>query len=227
VVDEPGHRLEVERAIEEARPVRAGRPAGEARSPRATRKTSARTTPAEHDVEALSERAARGRRTKLTPPAVPLGFAGRPRATSRLLRIGRRRRGSIPRPVAAKRVVRTEKAPAPFQGAPYNQAVVYGDLVFVAGQVGVDPSTGEVVEGGVEAQTERIMLNIAAILEAAGSSMENLLRCGIFLADFDNFQTVNEVYARHVGSDPPARTTVEVAYLPQGLLVEIDAIAHL
>jgi 2-iminobutanoate/2-iminopropanoate deaminase len=129
--------------------------------------------------------------------------------------------------VSEKRVIRTERAPAPFQGAPYNQAVVYGDLVFVAGQVGVDPSTGQVAEGGVEAQTERVMLNIAAIVEAAGSSMEKLLRCGIFLADFDDFQTVNEVYARHVGSAPPARATVQVAYLPQGLLVEIDAIAHL
>jgi 2-iminobutanoate/2-iminopropanoate deaminase len=129
--------------------------------------------------------------------------------------------------MAAKRIVRTERAPAPFQGAPYNQGVVYGDLVFVAGQVGVDPETNEVVDGGVEAQTERVMQNISAILEEAGSSLEKLLRCGIFLADFDDFPKVNEVYARHVGAEPPARATVQVAYLPQGMLVEIDAIAHL
>jgi 2-iminobutanoate/2-iminopropanoate deaminase len=129
--------------------------------------------------------------------------------------------------VAAKRIVRTERAPAPFQGAPYNQAVVFGDLVFVAGQVAIDPQTNQVVAGGIEAQTERVMQNISAILEEAGSSPENLLKCGIFLADFDDFAKVNEVYARHVGSEPPARATVQVAYLPQGVLVEIDAIAHL
>jgi 2-iminobutanoate/2-iminopropanoate deaminase len=127
--------------------------------------------------------------------------------------------------VSERRVIRTDRAPAPFQGAPYNQAIVYGDLVFVAGQVGIDPATSQVVDG-IEGQTERVMLNIAAILEAAGSSMDKLLRCGIFLADFDDFPTVNEVYSRHVGSEPPARATVQVAYLPQGLLVEIDAIAH-
>ena len=129
--------------------------------------------------------------------------------------------------MAEKRIVRTDRAPAPFQGAPYNQAVVYGDTVYVAGQVGIDPSTSEVVEGGIEAQTERVMRNIAAILEAAGSRMENLLRCGIFLADFDDFAKVNEIYGRHVGPEPPARATVQVSYLPSGVLVEIDAIAHL
>ncbi len=126
-----------------------------------------------------------------------------------------------------KRVIRTERAPAPFEGAPYNQAVVHGDLVFVAGQVGIDPATGQIVEGGIEEQTERAMRNIAAIVEEAGSSMENLLRCGIFLADWDDFGRVNEVYARHVGTEPPARATVQVAYLPSGALVEIDAVAHL
>ena len=129
--------------------------------------------------------------------------------------------------MAEKRIVRTDRAPAPFQGAPYNQAVVYGDLVFVAGQVGLDPETVQVVEGGIEAQTERAMLNVAAVLEASGSRLENLLRCGIFLMDFDDFPAMNEVYARHVGPDPPARTTVQAAYLPSGVLVEIDAIAHL
>ncbi|MBD0290322.1 MAG: reactive intermediate/imine deaminase [Thermoleophilia bacterium] len=129
--------------------------------------------------------------------------------------------------MAGKRVVRTERAPAPFQGAPYNQAVVHGDLVFVAGQIGIDPAKGQLVEGGVEEQAERAMQNIAAIVEEAGSSMDNLLRCGIFLANWDDFAAVNEVYARHVGAEPPARATVQVAYLPSGALVEIDAIAHL
>ena len=125
-----------------------------------------------------------------------------------------------------KRIIRTDKAPAPFQGAPYNQAVVYGDLVYVAGQVGIDPATQQVVEGGIAEQTERVMQNLTAILEAAGSSTASLLRCGIFLADFGDFPVVNEVYGRHVGSEPPARATVQVSYLPSGVLVEIDAIAH-
>jgi 2-iminobutanoate/2-iminopropanoate deaminase len=129
--------------------------------------------------------------------------------------------------VAEKRVVRTENAPAPFQGAPYNQAVVYGDLVFVAGQVGIDPGTNEVVDGGIEAQTERAMQNVEAILEEAGSGLDRLLKCTIFLADFGDFPTVNEIYGRYVQPDPPARATVQVAYLPSGVLVEIDAVAHL
>ena len=126
-----------------------------------------------------------------------------------------------------KRVVHTDKAPAPFQGAPYSQGIVAGDLVFVSGQVAVDPATGDVVEGGIAEQTERVMLNVAAVLEASGSSTDKLVKCGIFLADFDDFQAMNEVYARHVGSSPPARATVQVAYLPSGVLVEIDAVAHL
>jgi 2-iminobutanoate/2-iminopropanoate deaminase len=126
-----------------------------------------------------------------------------------------------------KHIVRTDAAPAPFQGAPYSQGIVFGDLVFVAGQVGVDPSTMQVVEGGIEEQTERVMQNISAILEEAGSGMKQLLKCTIFLADFDDFAAVNEIYGRYVGPQPPARATVQVAYLPSGVLVEIDAIAHL
>jgi 2-iminobutanoate/2-iminopropanoate deaminase len=126
-----------------------------------------------------------------------------------------------------KHIVRTDRAPAPFQGAPYSQGIVFGDLVFVAGQVGVDPATMQVVEGGIEEQTERVMQNISAILEEAGSGMKQLVKCTIFLADFDDFAAVNEIYGRHVGPQPPARATVQVAYLPSGVLVEIDAIAHL
>ena len=129
--------------------------------------------------------------------------------------------------MALKHVVHTDKAPAPFQGAPYSQGIILGDLVFVSGQVAVDPATGNVVEGGIAEQTERVMQNISAVLEEAGSGLKQLVKCGIFLADFDDFGAMNEVYARHVGPEPPARATVQVAYLPSGVLVEIDAVAHL
>jgi len=126
----------------------------------------------------------------------------------------------------SKRVVHTEKAPAPFQGAPYSQGIVHGDLVFVAGQVGLDPETNQVVGGGIEAQTEQAMKNISAVLEAAGSSLSNALKTSIFLVDFDDFAAMNEVYARFVGPDFPARATVQIAGLPMGALVEIEVVAH-
>jgi 2-iminobutanoate/2-iminopropanoate deaminase len=126
-----------------------------------------------------------------------------------------------------KHVVRTERAPAPFQGAPYSQGIIFGDLVWVSGQVAIDPESGNVVEGGITEQTEQVMQNVAAILEEAGSGLKQLVKTTIFLADFDDFQAMNEVYARHVGPEPPARATVQVAYLPSGVLVEIDALAHL
>jgi 2-iminobutanoate/2-iminopropanoate deaminase len=129
--------------------------------------------------------------------------------------------------VAVKHVVRTDRAPAPFQGAPYSQGIAFGDLVFVSGQVALDPETHEAIEGGIEAQTEQVMKNISAILEEAGSSLKQLVKCGIFLADFDDFAAMNEVYGKFVGPEPPARATVQVAYLPSGLKIEIDAIAHL
>ena len=126
----------------------------------------------------------------------------------------------------SKQIVRTERAPAPFQGAPYSQAVVHGDLVFVAGQIGVDPQTNQVVEGGIEAQTEQAMKNIRAILEEAGSGLANVLKASIFLVDFGDFPAMNEVYARHVGPDFPARATVQIAGLPSGALVEIEVVAY-
>ncbi len=125
-----------------------------------------------------------------------------------------------------KTVIRTEAAPAPFQGAPYNQAIVAGDLVFVAGQLGLRPGD-TAVEGDVAAQTERALTNLGAILDAAGSSLENLVKTTVFLQRLDDFQAMNEVYAKHVGGRPPARSTFEVAKLPSGALVEIEAIAHL
>lgn len=126
----------------------------------------------------------------------------------------------------SKDVIRTEKAPAPFQGAPYSQGIRTGDLVFVSGQLGVDPAAGQLVEGGVAEQAEQAMRNVAAILEEAGSGLDKLVKTTIFLADLGDFGTLNEVYARHVGERPPARATFQVGALPSGALVEIEAIAH-
>ena len=123
-----------------------------------------------------------------------------------------------------RRVIRTDKAPAPFQGAPYSQAIAHGELVFVSGQVGVDPG-GNMVEGGIAEQTEQVMKNLSAILEAAGTSLQNVVKATIFLADLGDFQAMNEVYARHMGDEPPARATVQVAALPAGAVVEIEMIA--
>ena len=125
-----------------------------------------------------------------------------------------------------KTVIRTEAAPAPFQGAPYNQAIVAGELVFVAGQLGLRPGDTS-VQGDIGAQTEQALANLAAILEAAGSSMEKLVKTSVFLSDLDDFQGMNEVYAAKIGDRPPARSTFQVAKLPSGALVEIEAIAHL
>jgi len=125
-----------------------------------------------------------------------------------------------------KTVIRTEAAPAPFQGAPYNQAIVAGELVFVAGQLGLAPGD-TAVEGDVGRQTEQALANLAAILETAGSSMDKLVKTSVFLADLGDFQGMNEVYATRVGDRPPARSTFQVAKLPSGALVEIEAVAHL
>jgi 2-iminobutanoate/2-iminopropanoate deaminase len=125
-----------------------------------------------------------------------------------------------------KSVIRTENAPAPFQGAPYNQAVVAGDLVFVAGQIGLAP--GEtVVTGDVAAQTGQALSNLEAILTAATSSLDKLVKTTVFLVDLGDFQAMNEVYAARVGDRPPARSTVEVSKLPADARVEIEAVAHL
>jgi 2-iminobutanoate/2-iminopropanoate deaminase len=125
-----------------------------------------------------------------------------------------------------KSVIRTDSAPAPFQGAPYNQAIRVGELVFVAGQLGVDPS-GTMVGEGIAEQTEQVMRNLAAILEEAGSSLDRLVKTTVFLVDLGDFAAMNEVYARHVGDRPPARSTIEVSALPTGGRIEVEAIAHL
>ena len=125
-----------------------------------------------------------------------------------------------------KEVVRTEDAPAPFQGAPYSQAIKANGFVFVSGQLALEPGHKELVPGGVAEQTEQVLKNLSAILQAAGSSLDQLVKTSVFLQDLGDFAAMNEVYARHVGDRPPARSTVEVAKLPSGALVEIDAIAH-
>jgi 2-iminobutanoate/2-iminopropanoate deaminase len=121
--------------------------------------------------------------------------------------------------VADKTVVRTEAAPGPFQGAPYSQAIRAGDFVFVSGQLGI--AAGDTIE----AQTEAVLVNMGAILEEAGTSLDRLVKTTVFLQNLDDFQAMNAVYAKHVGDRPPARSTVEVAKLPSGALVEIEAIA--
>lgn len=127
--------------------------------------------------------------------------------------------------MAQKSVVRTERAPAPFQGAPYSQAIQVGELVFVSGQLAVRPGASELVGDTIAEQTEQVMANLAAVLEEAGSGLDRLVKTTVFLADLADFQGMNEVYSRHVGQLPPARSTIEVAALPSGALVEIDAIA--
>jgi 2-iminobutanoate/2-iminopropanoate deaminase len=125
-----------------------------------------------------------------------------------------------------KTVVRTEKAPAPFQGAPYSQAIKAGGLVFVSGQIAVDPGHGEVVGATIQEQTRQVLDNLEAILAEAGSGMDRLVKTTVFLTNLDDFQSMNEVYAERVGENPPARATVEVGRLPSGALLEIEAIAE-
>jgi len=127
--------------------------------------------------------------------------------------------------VADKTVVRTEGAPAPFQGAPYSQAIRSGGLVFVSGQLALKPGAHEVSGGTIEEQTEQVFSNLRAILEEAGTGLARLVKTTVFLQNLDDFQGMNSVYAKHVGDSPPARSTVEVARLPSGALVEIEAIA--
>jgi 2-iminobutanoate/2-iminopropanoate deaminase len=126
-----------------------------------------------------------------------------------------------------KTVVRTEQAPAPFQGAPYSQAIRAGELVFVSGQLALRPGEKQLTGGSIAEQTEQVFANLRAILEQAGSGLDRLVKTTVFLQDLDDFAAMNEVYARHVGDAPPARSTVEVARLPSGALVEIEAIALL
>ena len=129
--------------------------------------------------------------------------------------------------MAEKSIVRTEAAPAPFQGAPYSQAIKAGDFVFVSGQLAVRPGGTAMVGPTIQEQTEQVFANLTAILEAAGSGLDRLIKTTVFLQNLADFAGMNQVYARHVGDHPPARSTVEVAKLPSGALVEIEAVALL
>ncbi len=109
---------------------------------------------------------------------------------------------------------------------PYSQAIVAGDFVFVSGQIPIDPGQGAVIEGNIEAQTDRVMRNLGAILQAAGSSLERVVKTTVYLADMDDFEAMNRTYGKYfTEGDPPARATVQAARLPRGVAVEIDAIA--
>jgi 2-iminobutanoate/2-iminopropanoate deaminase len=126
-----------------------------------------------------------------------------------------------------KIAVRTEEAPAPFQGAPYSQAIQAGGFVFVSGQLALRPDHAEIVGDSIGEQTEQVFANLRAILEAAGSGLDRLVKTTVYLADLGDFAGMNEVYARHVGDLPPARATIEVSALPSAAKVEIEAVATL
>lgn len=125
----------------------------------------------------------------------------------------------------SKRIIKTGNAPAAI--GPYSQAVRTGNLLFVSGQIPLDHETGNVVIGGIEVETHRVMKNISAILDAAGYSFNHIVKTSIFLKSMDDFAKVNEVYASYFTSDFPARETVEVSRLPKGVNVEISVIASL
>ncbi|MGH7676375.1 MAG: RidA family protein [Gemmatimonadales bacterium] len=120
-------------------------------------------------------------------------------------------------------VVATPDAPQAI--GPYSQAITTDGMIYTAGQIALDPKTMQVVSGGAAEQTEQVMRNLAAILVAAGSSLQNVVRTTVYLADMADFAAMNEVYARHFGTHKPARSTVQAAALPKGVKVEIDAIA--
>ncbi len=122
-----------------------------------------------------------------------------------------------------KKHVTSNKAPKPI--GPYSQAIIAGGLLFVSGQIPIDPATGELVEGDIEAQTEQALKNVVAILKEAKMGPENVVKTTVFLKNLDEFARMNEVYARYLGKEPPARSTVQAAGLPRGVKIEIDAIA--
>lgn len=122
-----------------------------------------------------------------------------------------------------KSAVHTDLAPKAI--GPYSQAVVFNGMAYLSGQIPLDPATGQIVAGDIAVQTERVLENLKAVLEATGSSLEMVLRTTVFLADIADFPTMNEVYARYFGETPPARSTIQAAKLPRGARVEIDCIA--
>lgn len=124
-----------------------------------------------------------------------------------------------------KEIIHTSQAPAAI--GPYSQAMKLDQLIFTSGQLGMNPSTGEFVSGGVKAEAVQALTNLKAVLEAAGSSLENVVKTTVFLANMDDFTVVNEVYASFFTANYPARSAVQVAKLPKGGLVEVEAIAHI
>ncbi|MGB9976004.1 RidA family protein [Thermovenabulum sp.] len=123
-----------------------------------------------------------------------------------------------------KKIIKTDQAPKAI--GPYSQAVMVGDFLFASGQIALDPTTGEMVEGGIEAQATRVMENIKNILAAAGMDFSNVVKSTIFITDINNFAKVNEIYGKYFPENPPARSTIEVSKLPKGALIEIEVIAH-
>ena len=121
-----------------------------------------------------------------------------------------------------KKTIATQNAPKAI--GPYSQAIQYGDFLFVSGQIAIDPETGDLVQGDVEAQTEQVLRNIAAIIEAAGMTVQNAVKCTCFLKDMNDFARFNSVYETYFGESLPARETVEVSRLPKDVLVEVSAI---
>jgi 2-iminobutanoate/2-iminopropanoate deaminase len=121
-------------------------------------------------------------------------------------------------------IVTTDKAPKAI--GPYSQAVIAGDLIFTSGQIALDPNTQQMVQGDIRAQTERVMDNLAAVLDGAGVGFENVVKANIFVVDLGDFGTVNEIYGKRFPRSPPARSTVQVAALPKGARVEIELIAR-
>lgn len=122
-----------------------------------------------------------------------------------------------------KEIIHTDSAPKAI--GPYSQAVAWNELVFLSGQIPLDPATGALVEGGIEEQTARVMENLKAVLAAAGAGFDTVLKTTIYVKDLGDFAKVNEIYGRYFPSNPPARATVEVARLPRDVRVEVDAIA--
>ena len=127
--------------------------------------------------------------------------------------------------MVTKAVVHTDQAPKAV--GPYSQAIILDSLIFCSGQIGLEPETGMLVKGGVEAQTRRILLNIKAILEKAGSSLDKIVKSTIFLTNMNDFSVVNSIYASFFSDPLPARSCIEVSKLPKEALVEIEVIAHL
>jgi 2-iminobutanoate/2-iminopropanoate deaminase len=122
-----------------------------------------------------------------------------------------------------KKHITSTQAPKPI--GPYSQGVIAGGLMFVSGQIPLDPATGEFVAGDIDAQTEQVLKNILAILREAKMGPENVVKCTVYLADLADFARMNDVYARYLGKEPPARSTIQAAALPKGARVEIDVIA--